>query len=182
MRVRVVPYDPLWPARFQAEAGRLRPAFGPGLVDLCHMGSTSVPGLSAKPIIDILAIVDRIATVDERLDALAALGYECLGEYGIPGRRYLRKGGDDRTHQIHAFGRESTDQIERHLAVPAYLRDHPAQAAAYGRLKAAAAALHPEDIEGYMDAKDAFVKALESRALAWARNRSAQASRPRPTR
>lgn len=169
MAVRVVPYDPDWPDRYEREAAALRPVFGAHLRALHHIGSTSVPGLSAKPVIDILAVDDAIEDVDAVAPALAALGYEGLGENGIPGRRYFRKGGDRRTHQIHAFGVQSAEAIERHLAVPAFLRDHPEEAEAYGRLKAEVAARHPFDIYGYMDGKDAFVKALEARALAWRR-------------
>ena len=96
-----------------------------------------------------------------------AIGYEGMGELGIPGRRYFRKGGDDRTHQIHIFCADSQKDIDRHLAVRDYLRANDRQAAAYGALKLQLARQFPEDLEGDCEGKDAFVKQLEQRALAW---------------
>ena len=167
MEVQVVPYDPSWPSRYRREAALLREALGDCLVESHHIGSTSVPGLWAKPIIDILPVVTAVEEADRRRAALEALGYEYLGEFGIPGRRYLRKGGDHRTHQVHLFGRESRDEIRRHLAVPAYLRCHPDAARDYAQLKRRLARRFPRDIDGYCDGKDAFVKALERAALDW---------------
>lgn len=95
-------------------------------------------------------------------------GTNVWGEFGIAGRRYYRKGGDERTHQIHIFGADSRREIERHLAVRDYLRAFPEEAAAYGKLKISLALKFPYDIEGYCDGKDAFVRALESRALRFA--------------
>lgn len=100
-----------------------------------------------------------------------ALGYEVMGEFGIPGRRYFRKGGDERTHQIHIFQQDNRADIDRHLAVRDYLRCHPADAKAYGELKARLAAEHPHDIEAYCDGKDAFVQELEQKALDFCRGR-----------
>ena len=167
MEIQVVPYDPSWPSRYRREAALLREALGDCLVEIHHIGSTSVPGLWAKPIIDILPVVTAVEEADRRRAALEALGYEYLGEFGIPGRRYLRKGGDHRTHQVHLFGRESRDEIRRHLAVPAYLRCHPDAARDYAQLKRRLARRFPRDIDGYCDGKDAFVKALERAALDW---------------
>lgn len=167
MEVQVVPYDPSWPSRYRREAALLREALGDCLVEIHHIGSTSVPGLWAKPIIDILPVVTAVEEADRRRAALEALGYEYLGEFGIPGRRYLRKGGEHRTHQVHLFGRESRDEIRRHLAVPAYLRCHPDAARDYAQLKRRLARRFPRDIDGYCDGKDAFVKALERAALDW---------------
>ena len=167
MEVQVVPYDPSWPSRYRREAALLREALGDCLVEIHHIGSTSVPGLWAKPIIDIRPVVTAVEEADRRRAALEALGYEYLGEFGIPGRRYLRKGGDHRTHQVHLFGRESRDEIRRHLAVPAYLRCHPDAARDYAQLKRRLARRFPRDIDGYCDGKDAFVKALERAALDW---------------
>jgi GrpB-like predicted nucleotidyltransferase (UPF0157 family) len=166
MEVVVVPYDPTWPERYEAEARALARVFGEALVAIHHIGSTAVPGLPAKPIIDILPVVRAIRAVDRLRPDLEALGYECMGEFGIPGRRYLRKGGDRRTHHVHVF-QEGDPNVVRHLAFRDYLRAHPDEARRYGELKAELAARFPRDIEAYMDGKDAFVKALERAALAW---------------
>ena len=111
---------------------------------------------------------NRVLEAVDRLDPeLEALGYQCMGEFGIPGRRYFRKGGDHRTHQLHVFQAGDRKNILRHLAVRDYLRACPAEREAYGALKRWLAGQYPEDIEGYCDGKDAFVRALERRALDW---------------
>jgi GrpB-like predicted nucleotidyltransferase (UPF0157 family) len=168
MHIRVVSYNPRWVEEFALEAARIRDVFGGAVLAIHHIGSTSVPGLQAKPIIDMLPIVVDITRVDRFNAAMQDLGYEGLGEFGIPGRRYFRKGGDDRTHQAHIFA-HGDPGIERHLAFRDYLRAHPAVATAYGILKARLAQQFPEDIYGYMDGKDAFIKAHEQKALAWHR-------------
>lgn len=165
MKVVVTDYNPEWEKEFDREAEKLREAFGGGLVAVHHIGSTSVPGLAAKPIIDIMPVVKDIAEADRAAPALEKLGYEGLGEYGIPGRRYFRKGGDNRTHQLHVFAESSASEIARHLAFRDYLRRHPGEATEYGILKRALAKKFPGDIEGYCDGKDAFVKATEREAM-----------------
>jgi GrpB-like predicted nucleotidyltransferase (UPF0157 family) len=168
MNVRVVPYTSARIDLYHQEAALLRGVFGEELVEIHHIGSTSVPGLQAKPIIDMLPLVRQIERVDGFNEAMAALGYEAMGELGIPGRRYFRKGGDDRTHQAHVF-QVGDPNVERHLAFCAYLRVHPDVAAQYGELKAKLAQQFPTDIYGYMDGKDAFVKAVEQDAVRWYR-------------
>ena len=91
MGVRVVPYDVRWPAQYVIEAHHIRRALGNVAVAIHHIGSTSVPGLSAKPVIDILVEVNGLADVDTRTPAVESLGYEAKGEFGIPGRRYFRR-------------------------------------------------------------------------------------------
>lgn len=167
MQVFITDYQRRWPALYQEEAAAIRRILAGQLVGIHHIGSTSVPGLAAKPIIDILPVVRDIEAVDACNPAFARLGYEAMGEFGIPGRRYFRKGGDLRTHQLHVFASRDEEQIRRHLAVRDYLRTHPRDAAAYAALKRALAQKYPEDIEGYCDGKDAFVQDLERRALAW---------------
>ena len=116
-----------------------------------------------------MPVVRDLAQVDACSAQFEALGYEVMGEFGIPGRRYFRKGGDERTHQIHIFQQDNRADIDRHLAVRDYLRCHPADAKAYGELKARLAAEHPYDIEAYCDGKDAFAQELEQKALAFCR-------------
>ena len=145
----------------------MAPIFGDNLVDIEHIGSTAVPGLESKPIIDILVAVKSLSLVDEKQNEFEKLGYEYLGEFGIKGRRYLRKGGDERTHQIHVFRFKDEHNLIRHLAVRDYLRAHPWVAGEYGELKAKLAKEHPYDVDGYCDGKEAFVQALESVALDW---------------
>lgn len=167
MRVTVVDYRPAWERMYQEEAERIRRILGGELLAIHHIGSTSVRGLKAKPIIDILPVVRAIDRVDAYNQSFEQLGYACMGEYGIPGRRFFRKGEDVRTHHIHIFQADNQRDITRHLAVRDYLRAHEQAARAYEALKCRLAERYPDDIAGYCDGKDAFVKRLEREALVW---------------
>jgi GrpB-like predicted nucleotidyltransferase (UPF0157 family) len=168
MRVVVVPPDPAWPDRFLRESKRVGEALGPSLVAIHHIGSTAIPAIHAKPIVDMLAEVTSPEDVDSRDSEMRALGYESLGEFGLPGRRYFRKDDDAgfREYQVHAF-RAASAEILRHLAFRDFLTTHPEPARRYSDLKRRLAREFPEDIEGYMAGKDAFIKEMERRALEW---------------
>jgi GrpB-like predicted nucleotidyltransferase (UPF0157 family)/ribosomal protein S18 acetylase RimI-like enzyme len=167
MEVRVVEPDPRWPELFSVEAERVKKILGSELVAIHHIGSTAVENLAAKPIIDIMPVVKDIEKVDAFSEGFAALGYEVMGEYGIPGRRYFRKGNLIRTHHVHIFAEGNRHDIDRHLALRDYLRAHPDVAAEYGELKQNLARTFPNDINAYMDGKDSFVKRVEAQALRW---------------
>ncbi len=163
--VRIVDYNPIWPERFRAEARLIEDILAENLVQIFHIGSTSVPGLKAKPIIDIMPVVRSIEQVDGVTGQFEAIGYEAMGELGIPGRRYFRKGGENRTHQIHSFQYDNVGDITRHLAFRDYLRCRPDIGAAYAALKSELALRYPDDIGSYCNGKDAFVKRVERDAL-----------------
>ena len=163
--VYIVDYDPSWPQKYEEEAEKLRAVLGDNCAALYHIGSTSVEGLAAKPIIDILGAVKSLEEADKQRAAFEALGYEYLGEFGIAGRRYLRKGGDERTHQVHLFQEDDRENLSRHLAFRDYLRAHEDVKREYAALKKQLAAKFPYDIESYCDGKDAFVKETERAAL-----------------
>ena len=173
-RVEVVPHDPGWRDAFEAEAVRVSAALGENVVAVHHIGSTSIPNIYAKPVIDLLVEVGDISEVDGRSSAMESHGYEVMGEYGIPGRRYFRK--DDRegvrTHHVHAFEAGSAE-AERHLAFRDYMVAHPKEAQSYSELKRKLAKEHPLDIDGYMDGKDAFIKEMDRRAARWRASQSA---------
>jgi GrpB-like predicted nucleotidyltransferase (UPF0157 family) len=168
MVIQVVPYEDRWRSDFDAEAHRIATALGDGVVRLHHIGSTAIPGIGAKPVIDMLLEVADLSELDRRAARLAPLGYEAKGEYGIPGRRYFRR--DDaagtRTHHLHAFVAGSA-AVDRHLAFRDYLIAHPLIARAYGELKQRLAQQFPDDMNAYMDGKDAFIKHHEAEALRW---------------
>lgn len=168
MKVRVVPPDPSWAKAYEAEAVRLRSALSELDVDLHHIGSTSITGIYAKPIIDILLVVRSLEELDSQSSAIRALGYEALGEFGIPARRYFRKNSSAgiRTHQVHAFERNSLGAC-RHLAFRDYMNSHSQFAHEYSSLKQRLARDFPTDIQAYMNGKDAFIKQHEALALAW---------------
>lgn len=166
-RIEVIPYDPIWPARFAEEAARLTPIFGNNLVALHHIGSTAVPGLHAKPIIDMLPEVYSLAEVEHVNEAMIAIGYEVKGENGIPGRRYFRKGGNlHRSHHVHVF-QQGNPEIARHVNFCAYLRAHPVSAQQYGDLKQALAKQYPHNIVAYLNGKSALIAELDAQAAVW---------------
>lgn len=104
-------------------------------------------------------------TKNAAAERFSRIGYEYLGEFGIPGRRYLRKGGDERTHQIHIFQADDRKNIERHLAFRDYLRTHEEARGEYAALKKELARRFPYDIDGYCDGKEEFVRTMEKQAL-----------------
>ena len=116
-KIESVPYDPLWRKAFEAEAKNVGSVLGENVVAIHHIGSTAIPNIYAKPVIDLLVEVKDITEVDGRSLAIEALDYEVMGEFGISGRRYFRKDKEEgiRTHQIHAFETGSAE-IERHIA------------------------------------------------------------------
>jgi GrpB-like predicted nucleotidyltransferase (UPF0157 family) len=167
-KVEVVPHDPRWRDSFAAEAKDVAAALGENLVAIHHIGSTAIPGIHAKPVVDLLVEVRDIAGLDARSPAMESLGYEVMGEYGIPGRRYFRKSNREgtRTHHVHAF-ETGSGEVQRHLAFRDYMIAHPADAQAYSELKQKLAAEHARSIDGYMDGKDGFIQEMDRRAAQW---------------
>lgn len=172
MNVIVTEYSKDWPRKFAHEAKKMKDILGDELIEIHHIGSTSVPGLQAKPIIDMMPVVKDIAKIDKYSKEIIENGYESLGELGIQGRRYFRKGGENRTHQMHIYQWDHTKEIERHLAVRDYLISHKETAIDYGELKVNLALQFPRDIEGYSNGKNDFVQHLERMALEWKRKNS----------
>jgi len=172
-KVEVVPHKQEWRDEFEAEARQLAAALGGNVVAIHHIGSTAIPVIYAKPVIDLLVEVRDIAQLDERGEAIEALGYEVLGEYGIKGRRYFRKDneGGVRTHQVHAF-MAGTEEVLRHLAFRDYMLAHPSEAQRYSELKRRLAEQHPRNIDAYMDGKDDFIKEMDRRAARWRASRA----------
>lgn len=164
-QIQVLPHNPNWQAVFEDESKLIASALGENVLAIHHIGSTSIPGIYAKPVIDILVEVKNINDVDARSSAMESLGYEVLGEFGITGRRYFRKDNGEgiRIHQIHTF-ESGSDQAARHLAFRDYLIAHPEEALEYSDLKRRLAAEHANDPEAYMDGKDGFIKNIDRRA------------------
>jgi GrpB-like predicted nucleotidyltransferase (UPF0157 family) len=156
-KIEVVEYDSAWPRMFEIERDLLRRTLGGIAVAIHHIGSTAVPGLAAKPIIDILIETTDVGALDEHNTRMRAIGYEPKGEFGIPGRRYFEKGGDNRSHHVHAFTRGDSN-VRQHIAFRDCLRTNPHLAQEYGELKKRVAQACENDIERYCDGKDAYVK------------------------
>ena len=164
-KIEVVDYRPEWAAMFKEEAKKIRKILGKNCIGIYHIGSTSVKDLPAKPVIDIMPVVKDISLVDAHNKEFEDLGYECRGEFGIPGRRFYAKGGDNRTHHIHVFEQSNQTDIQRHIAVRDYLNFHPDTAAEYASLKKKLASEFPFDNDGYCDGKEEYMKLLEEKAL-----------------
>ncbi|MDP1881010.1 MAG: GNAT family N-acetyltransferase [Parachlamydiaceae bacterium] len=160
--IEVFPYNPQWPEMYASEAELLKQALSNNCIIIHHIGSTSVPGLSAKPIIDILLVVRNIQEVDDATKAMESLGYEVKGEYGIAFRRYFQKGKDVRTHNVHVY-QENDPEISRYLKFRDWMRSHPDDAENYAKLKEGLAAKFPEDILQYCNGKDAFVASIDAK-------------------
>ena len=169
--VKLVPPDPDWPVRAEAEGRRLHRAIGPCLIRVEHIGSTSISNIMAKPTIDLMPLVTDIALLDERADAVRALGYEWHGEFGLSGRRFFTFTQDhERLFNVHAYAADHPDW-SRHVAFRDYLRAHPELAKDYETVKIRAAKLQPKDVEAYNGEKNGWIKQAEKDAIAWAAKR-----------
>ncbi len=167
-KVEVVSHNPRWRNAFEAEAKHIGDALGENVLAIHHIGSTAIPNIYAKPVIDLLIEVRDITKVDERSSAMESLGYEVMGEFGIPGRRYFRKDNQEgiRTYQIHSFENGSA-QVKRHLAFRDYMIAHPEAARKYSELKIKLAKEHSQNMDGYIDGKSGFIEEIDRKALRW---------------
>ncbi|ALC81196.1 MULTISPECIES: GrpB family protein [Bacillus] len=168
-KVEVKPYNEKWLSMFEEEANTLHKIFGPEIIDIHHIGSTSVNGLKAKPIIDIMPVVRDINQIDSFNKTMVAIGYEPKGENGIFQRRYFQKGGDNRTHHVHIY-QLGNSEIDRHLAFRDYLRAHPDATKKYGDLKEDLSQRFPYTIELYIKGKEQLVLEIEQKAVPWYRS------------
>ncbi|MEZ4590863.1 MAG: GrpB family protein [Chloroflexota bacterium] len=165
--VILAPHNPDWIAQYKTEAARLTAVFQPILVAIHHIGSTAIPGILAKPTLDILLEVMEITAVNSFISPMAQLGYLSKGENGIPGRHYFRRGSDEyHTHHVHVFA-QNHPEIARHLNFRDYLRTHPQEAAAYSQLKAQLAEQFFTDPATYTESKTAFIHTIDQKALQW---------------
>lgn len=159
-QITIVPYDREWPLKFEREHAALGEVFGDIGAQIEHIGSTAVPGLGAKPVIDIMVGVSRLADAEKRANSLESAGYEYVGEYEaeLPERRYFRKPRTrPRAYHLHCVVKGS-DFWKRHLQFRDYLRIHPKAAAEYYSLKCELA-LRCSRAE-YTDAKSSFIEGV----------------------
>ncbi|MBE9030332.1 GrpB family protein [filamentous cyanobacterium LEGE 11480] len=166
-KVEVVPHDVRWRSLFEQETDRIAQALGKNFAAAHHIGSTAIPGIYAKPIIDLLIEVHEIVQVDRQAAAMVTLGYEAMGEFGIPDRRLFRKDNQAgiRTHHVHMFPNGSA-QVTRHVDFRDYMIAHPEVAQQYSDLKRQLAQQHPTDIEAYMDGKHDFIQNIDRQIVA----------------
>jgi GrpB-like predicted nucleotidyltransferase (UPF0157 family) len=172
--IQVVAYDTHWPHSFQELRIALADALGRSIISIHHVGSTAVPGLAAKPIIDLDIVVATAERVSRAIAILATLGYIHQGNLGIPEREAFKRSGEDvprdgsgriwPSHHLYLCPQESAE-LARHLALRDYLRQSPEAAAAYGRLKRELATRHPDDRDAYTRGKSEFIADIYSRVL-----------------
>jgi len=166
-RIVVADYDPTWPDLFEEERARVHDALGPMVVEIHHVGSTAVPGLAAKPIIDLLVGVHSLTEARSCcIEPLGRLGYTYLQQYEVwlPGEMLFRKGMPGPwTHHAHVM-EPLSPRWEEFILIRDYLRRHPSMASAYADLKKALALVFGADIAGYREAKRPFLGAILARA------------------
>lgn len=169
--VRIVEYDPAWPALARAELRRIEQALGDVAVRLDHVGSTAVPALAAKPILDLQLSVRAIQPRERYVEPLERLGYLFVPAPESPDHHFFARPPErPRTHHLHVCAAGGEHEL-RHLAVRDFLRAHADEAARYAALKRQVARRHPQDRLAYIKDKGEHLAALEARALAWARRR-----------
>ncbi len=163
--VKLIPYTPDWAHSFEAESLRLQGVLGSQIVDVEHIGSTAIPNLVAKPIIDMSVGVYDFDSAKTCIPKLEAAGYTYLGENGIPRRHYFKLGLPNVTHHLHMVEIHSLDRMQTVLFRD-YLREHPEIAQAYATLKIRLAEQYPYDRPSYLKGKGPFIQQVIARAKA----------------
>lgn len=165
--VRLVPHEPGWARIAEAESARLLGSAGGAILEVHHIGSTSIPGIAAKPIIDLMGIVPDLCSLEAARGWLEDLGYGWHGEFGLEGRRFCTltdPGTGLRKFHLHCYA-SGDHSIHRHIAFRDYLRARRDVALAYERMKHDCAARHPEDSHRYTACKCNWIRRIESEAL-----------------
>ena len=158
-RVIVMPYNEEWKKSFSDIKNELDDALGDLALSIEHVGSTSVEGLSAKPIIDIDVVIEDISKLESVIAALEKIGYRHEGDLGVPGREAFKYDGKEHLmkHHLYVCAKEAKE-LKRHLAFRDYLRTHADAVEAYGKVKEEGARLYPEDIDKYIEYKSTVIE------------------------
>lgn len=165
--VELVPHNPDWSHQADEEAQRIMAGLSFPIIGIYHIGSTSVEGIKAKPILDFVIEVENLDDVIEGIAEFETLGYESKGEYGIPGRQFFtRDTNGDRTHHLHVFQSGHPD-IERHIVFRDFLRANLDAAREYEKLKEKLAKRFPKQSSNYTAAKSDFILSMDEVARYW---------------
>jgi len=164
--IEIMEYDPQWAKSFDEIKNALTNALGDLALRVEHVGSTAVPGLAAKPIIDIDVVIDSRDLLPKVIEALSGVGYSREGDLGIPGREAFKRSGPDvprdgpgrswPAHHLYICDKENRE-LQRHLAFRDFLRAHPEYAQRYAQLKRALAQSYADDRDAYTEGKTALV-------------------------
>ncbi|OAT85981.1 hypothetical protein A6P54_17690 [Bacillus sp. MKU004] len=169
-KTEILPWTEEWGKEYLKEESKLKEIFKDELIDIYHIGSTSIPSVGyAKPIIDILVVVKDIEKVNVFNKEMVCLGYEPRNEHGITERRYFTKGKQKRSHHVHIF-QLGNKNIDAHLSFKEYLINNPEEAKKYGDLKKILAKQFPDDTHKYQEVKEKFVDELIKKAVDWKLN------------
>lgn len=164
--VKVVDYDPNWSKEFKAEKQRLLATFGDKILAIEHIGSTSIPGLAAKPIIDMIVAVKSFDDLPEFADRLQQLGYEYMPERMFSDRKFFPRGSrEKRTHHLNLVLQDDPEQWTKPIAFRDYLRIHEAERNEYAKLKTTLAKQYADDRAVYTKLKDDFLQSIFDKAL-----------------
>lgn len=164
--IKVVPYNSNWKDEYIKELEKLKNIFKDEIIEIHHIGSTSIPGIYAKPTIDIIIGVKDIDKIDSYNEGMRKLGYEAKGENGIKDRRFFIKGRYKRTHHVHIF-QVGDPEIKKHLNFRDYMIAHPEDAKEYEDLKKGLAKKFRYNNEAYCNGKDSFIKYIDKKAKEW---------------
>ena len=167
-KVELVAYNPGWSMLSKEEGRLLAGVLGELLITVHHIGSTAIPTIAAKPIVDLIAVVSSLEGLDQHRQRMETIGYQWRGEYGLPGRRYCTKinpaTGRKFIH-LHCY-QTGSPAIDRHLAFRDYLLARPDIALVYDQQKARCQGLHSQDSQAYSQCKSEWIERVEAEALA----------------
>ncbi|WP_208559452.1 GrpB family protein [Marinilactibacillus kalidii] len=165
--LELINYQDSWPTEFDKTAKEIKVIFGDTASRIHHIGSTSIPGMMAKPTIDVLIEVQDISYVDALNTKMEVAGYIPRGENGIEGRRFfIKEEQQKRTHHVHVF-QSGSDEINKHLAFRDYLIAFPNEAARYKQFKKDYIKGSSQDVAVYQQSKHNLVSELTENALKW---------------
>ena len=158
-KVIVTPYDPKWKDSFELLKQRVKNALGNFAIAVEHVGSTSVEGLSAKPIIDMDIVIEDYSILNEAIKLLSEIGYIHEGNLGIEGREAFDYIGEEPLPKHHLYVcPKNSKELARHIAFRNFLRNTPEAIVEYSQVKEAAARLYPNDIDGYIQYKSPCIE------------------------
>lgn len=157
--VAIEEYDPAWPVEFERLKVRVLRALGDGAVRVEHVGSTAVPGLAAKPVIDLDVVIRSQDDLPDAIERLATIGYVHKGDLGVPGRESFRWPAGERRHHLYVVA-DGSREHRRHLLFRDYLRAHRDKAEKYATLKQELAQRHADDRDAYTRGKSEFVESV----------------------